>query len=94
MRLNGTDDPIDRHQYPATTEELIDEYGDHLIELQNGTETLGEVLGRAGSETFRTPQDVRESLYANVSHKAIGRRFYSDRDAPTASEHGPEQVSF
>lgn len=94
MRLNGTDDLIDGHEYPATSEELIEAYGEHLIELQNGNETLGEVLGRMGSDTYNRADDVHEAIMTGVSHKAIGRRFYSDRDAPAAGEDGPKMLSF
>ena len=94
MRLHGTGELIEALEYPATTEELIETYGDHSIELQNGTETLAEVLGRLGSETYEDPEDVRTALFTGVSHKAIGRRFYSDREPPALGESGPEQVSF
>jgi len=82
------------HSYPATTDELIAEYGDSEIQLPNGTETVGDILGRLGGETFDDPASVRNALLGGVSHKAIGRRFYSDRDQYTPGEHGPQQVSF
>lgn len=94
MRLDGTDDLINAYEYPATSEELIESHGDHEIKLANGSETLAAVLGRLGSETYERPQDVRDSLYTAVSHRAIGRRFYSDRDVYTLAESGPDPVSF
>ena len=94
MRLNGTDEAIDDHDYPVTSDELIETYGDYTIELQNGDETLAEVLSRSAPETFHTPQDVYDAVYTGVSANAIGRRFYSDRDPSTPGEHGPEQLSF
>ncbi len=92
MRLNTTDF-TDSH-YPTTTSEIINQYGDHEITLENGTETIGEILSRLGEETFETPDSVQQSLLSGVSHKAIGRRFYSDRDQYTPGEEGPQQVSF
>ncbi|MFC6725600.1 DUF2795 domain-containing protein [Halobium palmae] len=94
MHLEGTGDLIDDHSYPATSAEMIAAYGDSEIELQDGTETLGTVLGRLGPETYHSAQDVRDALYTGVGHEAIGRRFYSDRDAYALGENGPEQVSF
>jgi len=94
MRLNATEDVFDNSQYPTTTSEIINDHGDNEITLENGTETVGEILGRLGEETFETPEAVRASLFSGVSHKAIGRRFYSDRDQYTPGEHGPQQVSF
>jgi len=94
MRLTATDHVFVDHSYPATTTELIAEYGDSEILLQNGTETIGEILSRLGEETFEDSDGVRQSLLTGVSHKAIGRRFYSDRDQYTPGEKGADPVSF
>jgi hypothetical protein len=94
MRLNGTGDLIDAHEFPATTEELIEAYGDQTIELPNGSEDLADVLARAGSETYTCADDARHAMLCGVGHEAIGRRYYSDRDAYATGESGPEQVSF
>lgn len=95
MRLNGTSEIIDGEDYPLTSEELIDEHGEHEIELEAGTETLGECLGRLGPETFESPEEVRLSVFTGVSGDAVGRRHYSDRDPTTlGSPYGHEQLSF
>ncbi|MFB6130782.1 MAG: DUF2795 domain-containing protein [Salinigranum sp.] len=94
MRLNGTGDAIDSHEYPATSEELIEAYGEHLIELQDGSESVADVLGRVGSETYQRPEEVYETLFGAVGHEAVGRRYYSDRDQLTIAEDGPTPLSF
>jgi hypothetical protein len=52
MRLLRTEQAFVDHSYPATTTELIADYGDDEIALPNGTETVGETLDRQGEETF------------------------------------------
>ena len=94
MRLNGTNDLIENATYPMTSADFIAAHGTQTIELQSGEETLGEVLSRLGAETYESPADVYDSVFSAVGHEAIGRRFYSDRDAPTVGETGPQQVSF
>lgn len=95
MQLNGTGDAIDAHEYPATTEELIEEYGDRSLELPNGTETVAEVLARLESETFESSHEARLAVYSAVSRKAIGRYGYSDRDPnPPGSRYAHDVVSF
>ena len=95
MQLNGTGDAIDDHEFPATTGELIEEYGDRTIELPNGTETVGDVLARLESETFENSEDARLSVFTAVSDKAVGRVGYSDRDpTPVGSPYRPDAVSF
>ena len=85
---------MDEHSYPATTDDLIDAYGDVELELPNGTETLGDVLQRLTPETYEDAEQARLAVYSAVSTKGIGRVGYSDRDPVSISEDGPEQVSF
>ena len=95
MRLLATaDERIDAHSFPATSEELIAEYGDVELALPNGTETFGDALNRLGETTFEDAEDARLMTYSAVSNAAIGRQNYSDRDAPSIGETGPEPVSF
>lgn len=95
MQLNGTEDAIDRHEYPATSSDLIEMYGEEVIELTNGSETVAEVLGRLEESTYENAQEVREALFSAVSADAVGRRYYSDRDPGTPGEtYGPEPASF
>lgn len=92
--LANVEDAIDAHSYPATAEELVDEYGDLELETPNGTETFGDALERLGDTTFVDAEDVRNSAYSAVSSDAIGRKNYSDRDAPCIGENSRDQVSF
>jgi hypothetical protein len=93
MKFNGTGEMIDALEFPITTDEIIAEHGDHELELQRGTEQVGEVLDRLATEQFDTPEDVRLSVRSAVGHKAIGRRFYSDRDPTALGESGPTPLS-
>lgn len=94
MKLHDTNELFTGHEYPATTSDLIDEYGESRFELQNGSETVGEVLSRLGEQTYESPEDATEAVFCGVSHRAIGRRFYSDRDPTCIGEDGPVQISF
>ena len=95
MRLFETaDERIDAHSFPATTDELITEYGDTELALPHGKETFGDALSRLGETTFEDAEEARLMTYSAVSKAAIGRQNYSDRDAPSIGEAGPEPVSF
>lgn len=85
---------FDAHTFPATTEALVEAYGDQEIELPNGTEQLGDVLERVGPTTYENAEDARMAARSAVSNKAIGRKGYSDRDPIAPGEMGPDQVSF
>ena len=84
---------FDTHSYPATTTELIDVYGDIELTHPNGTETLGDVLGRLDTETFESPEEARFAAISAVDSAAIGRKHYSDRDPSLPGEDGPEPLS-
>jgi hypothetical protein len=89
--LNGK---IDAHSYPATTEELVEAYGELELELADGTATFGELIELLGEQTFTDAEEVRLMAYSALSEEAVGRVGYSDRDAPGLGETGHEQVSF
>lgn len=92
--LSDLDETVGTHSYPATTEEVIEEYGDLELELPNGTETLEAVLNRLDSETFEQHEDLRLATLNGMSNNAIGRKGYSDRDPSCIGEDGHEQISF
>ncbi|USZ69617.1 DUF2795 domain-containing protein [Halorussus salilacus] len=94
MSLKQATTLLDRHDYPATSAQLADSYGDYELDLPNGTETLGEVFARVDSETFADSREAEETMYSAVSRKAIGREGYSDRDPTVLGTDGPGQVSF
>ena len=90
-----TDRLFDDADYPLTTEQFVARHGDEELDLPNGSETLGEVLGRTDGETYEAAEDARFAVYNALSSKAIGRKGYSDRDpTPPGSPYGPDQVSF
>jgi hypothetical protein len=82
MRLNDVETLFEGLPYPVTTEELLERVGDRSVELENGSETLTEVFGRVGSETYRTPTEAHLTFLSALSTKAIGRKAYTDRDPP------------
>ncbi|MFD1513908.1 DUF5789 family protein [Halomarina rubra] len=87
-------DRFDAHSYPATAQDLIEEHGDMVLDLPNGSETVEEALAPLGTTTFEDAESARLALYGTVSSKAIGRKFYSDRDPTAMGENGPDPVSF
>lgn len=85
---------FETHSYPATTRELIAEYGHLKLSLPNGTETVGAALSRLHNETYDDAEAAQLAMYGAVSDKAIGRKYYSDRDPFGPGESGPDPLSF
>ncbi len=79
--LGSLADELESHSYPTTNSELIDEYGDHEVELPDGSESLGEILGTLEGEDqeYDDAEEVRQMIYNLVGAEAVGREGYSDR---------------
>lgn len=61
-RLGDLDGALDTQNYPITTDELVEAYGDYEIETQGGTESLEEVLSHTEDQTYDSADDVRSRL--------------------------------
>ncbi len=94
MRLvSDAEDSFASHTFPTTTEELVEEYGEMELELPNGADTLGDVLGRMPNEEYETAEDAAQAAYSALGEEAIGRKGYSDRDPVCPGEQEYEPVS-
>lgn len=86
---------LESHSYPFSTEEFIAEFGEHVVELSNGEESVGDILESCGNETYESPIEAREALLNLVDSRAIGRKYYSDRTPPAPGEARiDDQLSF
>ncbi|XVH30396.1 DUF5789 family protein [Haloferacaceae archaeon DSL9] len=82
VEFGDLDDELEAHDYPATVDELVDEYGDYELELPGGEETFGEALGpyqEDPDEEFHDADEVRQAVLNMVGSEAVGRERYSDR---------------
>lgn len=86
---------LDAHSYPTTAEELLEAYGDAEIVLEDGSQSLEDVLGKSPEASFPSAEAVRTAVVGLVDDEAIGRKHYSDRDPPVdgeQTEHRPESL--
>lgn len=72
-------DDLDEHDYPATTAELVDAYGDHELEYSDGSERFQNLIEPLGEQTFEDSEEVRQAVFNMVGTEAVGRARYSDR---------------
>jgi len=93
VEFGDLDRALETHDYPTTRDELVDEYGDHELELGGGSETFGAVLDRLGAETgddetqrFEDAEEVRQTVFNLVGSDAIGRENYTDRGGTLREE--------
>lgn len=75
------------HDYPATTDELTDAYGDRTLEVSDGQEEFQAVLNvYPDDQTFEDGDAVENAVMNAVGDDAVGRKDYTDRGAGGARE--------
>lgn len=79
VELGRLAEKLDQFSYPVDEETLLERCGEHELDLEGGTTTLGDVLGRGGKETYESSADVERRILAMVDTDAVGREGYSDR---------------
>ena len=88
IELGEINDALESHDYPASAEELTDDYGERTIDLPNGSKTFGEILEPFEDETYDSAEEVRQSIFNMVGSEAVGREDYSDRGTTTDEGDG------
>ena len=86
LEMEEISEILDEDRFPATTEEIIEEYGDREVDYPTGSERLENILEASGEETYETPDEAQLAVLNGVSREAVGRPRYSDRSDAT-SEH-------
>ncbi|MDS0295426.1 DUF5789 family protein [Halogeometricum luteum] len=88
VEFGSLDDDLADEEYPMSKADVLERYGDRELELEDGTQTLREVLEPLGETTFDSADDVRQSVVGMVSDEAIGRKKYSDRGGQGDEDDG------
>ena len=60
--LGDLDEALKSHDYPATTNELVEAYGDYELETQGGKRSLEDVLSATDDQVYDTADDVRRRV--------------------------------
>ncbi len=82
VEFGELDEKLAQHDYPVTVEEIIDDYGDHELELSGGEESVHEVLEpytEQPDQQFNDADEVKQAILNMVGTEAVGRPRYSDR---------------
>ncbi|MCU4925741.1 hypothetical protein OB905_07045 [Halobacteria archaeon AArc-dxtr1] len=86
VEFGGLRDRLADHDYPASQDELLDEYGDAEIEMGEETVTLEELIEPLNESEYESAHEVEQAMMNMVSDDAIGRKNYSDRTPPAPGE--------
>ena len=61
-RLGDLDEALANHDYPTTTDELVDAFGDHEVQTQRGWKSVGDVFAPIDNERYDSVDDVRSRI--------------------------------
>lgn len=87
-------DELENESYPISHEELLERYGDHTLDLEDGSTTLRELLGPENEQGYEDEESVRQAIFNMVGSDAVGRENYSDRGgSPSGVEESDDQES-
>lgn len=82
---------LENEEYPMSSEELLEKYGDRTVELQDQDQTIRDIFGPIGEMTFESADDVTQFAIGTVSDEAIGRKGYTDRGGMASEEERDEE---
>lgn len=68
-QLGDLDDALENQDYPTTTEQLIEAYGDAEVETQGGWKSIVEVLAPVDDETYDSADDVRDQILRLINRR-------------------------
>jgi len=91
VELGDLNDDLEAHDYPASSEELIEEYGDRELDLPKGSKSFDEVMEPVSEKTYEEADGVRQDIFNFVGSDAVGRENYSDRGTAADEVEGEEE---
>ncbi|ARS89422.1 DUF5789 family protein [Natrarchaeobaculum aegyptiacum] len=91
VELGDLEDQLESAAYPLEHDELLDEYGDAEIEMDDHETTLEELIGPLNEDEYGGYDEVEQAIMNMVGDEAIGRKNYSDRTPPASGEQRQDE---
>ncbi len=89
VEFGELDAQLEAHSYPASVDELVDEYGEHELVLPGGEESFGKALepySQGDDQQFSDASEVRQAVLSMIGTEALGDPHQSDRGVDSANE--------
>ncbi|AKU08070.1 MULTISPECIES: DUF5789 family protein [Haloferax] len=68
-QLGDLDDALEIQDYPTTTEQLVENYGDYEVETQGGLKPVDEVLAPVDNELYDSADEVRDRIQRLINRR-------------------------
>lgn len=79
LQMNRLDEVLESDAMPLRTEDIVEKYGDLVVEYPRGSERLADILATSGAEEYETVDELHLAILNGVGRDAVGRARYSDR---------------
>jgi hypothetical protein len=84
--LESLEEDLRTETYPLSSAEVRSRYGDVVLDLPGGEETVGDVLARVQAGPYPDAMALISSIEGGIGHEGVGRTDYSDRDTSTGEK--------
>ncbi|WP_255193064.1 DUF5789 family protein [Natronobeatus ordinarius] len=91
VELGDLGEQLRSHEYPASQDELLEDYGDEELELAEETATLEELISPLNEDEYESYDELEGAIMNMVGDEAIGRKNYSDRTPYAPGEDRQEE---
>ena len=91
IELGDLNEDLEAHEYPASSEEFLEEYGNRELDLPNGSQTFAEIMEPVEEKTYKDADEVRQDVFNFVGSDAVGRENYSDRGTASDEVEGEDE---
>lgn len=78
IKLNELDGLLADLDYPTTKAAAADDCADVTLVLADGTENLGETVGRSDHGTFGSADELKNEVLNLLPRRAVGEPFQSE----------------
>ena len=78
VKLSHLDDVLEEFDYPIEREAAVSAGEDVTLLLADGTENLGDVVSRSGTEEFESAEELSTEIMGLLPRRAVGEPYQSE----------------
>lgn len=78
VKLSRVDDELEDLSYPIPRDDAAIELDGVTVLLADGEANLGELVSETGSDSYRSPEDLKAELHNSLPREAVGEPYQSE----------------
>lgn len=78
VKLSRVDDELEELSYPIPRDDAAVELEEVTVLLADGEANLGELVSETGSDSYRSPEDLKTEIHNTLPREAVGEPYQSE----------------